>query len=75
MTQLTKEFIDDFSHIVFVDSKRDKSIRKELFSISEFIKRYSKIILSILIIFIGLLGLLHGTSLLLSLFALVTIPM
>ena len=75
MPQLTKEFIDDFSHIVFVKSKREKTIRKEVFSISELIKRYSKIILSVLIIFIGLLGLLQGTSLLLALFALVSIPM
>ena len=74
MPQLTKEFIDDLSHMVFMDSKQGKNITKEVFHIIELIQRYSKTILSVLIIVIGLIGLLQGTSLPLALFGLISIP-
>jgi len=74
MPQLTKEFIDDFSNMVFMDSKQEKIITKEVFHIIELIQRYSKTILSVLIIIIGLIGLLQGTSLPLALFGLISIP-
>ena len=74
MPQFTKDFIDDFSHMVFMESKRGKNITKEVFHSIELMQRYSKTILSVLIILIGLIGLLQGTSLLLAAFGLISIP-
>lgn len=75
MPQFIKEFIDDFSHIVFMESKREKTITKEVFHSIELMQRYSKTIHSVLIIIIGLTGLLQGSSLPLTLFGLISIPL
>ena len=74
MPQFTKEFIDDFSNMVFIGSKREKTITKEVFHSIELMQRYSKTILSVILIVIGLIGLLQGASLLLALFGLISIP-
>ena len=65
---------DDFSNIVFMESKREKTIAKEVFHSIELMKRYSKTILSVLVIVIGLIGVLQVTSLPLALFGLISIP-
>ena len=74
MPQFTKDFIDDFSHMDFMESNREKTITKEVFHGIELMQRYSKSILSVLLIVIGLIGLFQGTSLLLALFGLISIP-
>ncbi len=74
MPQFTKDFIDDFSHMVFMESKRGNNVTKEVFHSIELMQRYSKTILSVLIIIIGLIGLLQGTSLPLALFGIISIP-
>jgi len=74
MSQLTEEFIEDFSNMAVMESKQEEPISKEVFHSIELMQRYSKTILSVFIIVIGIIGLLQGTSLLLALFGLVSIP-
>jgi len=74
MPHFTNEFTDDFSHMVFKESKQEKTITKEVFHSIELMQRYSKTILSVFLIVIGLIGLFQGTSLLFALFGLISIP-
>ena len=74
MPYLTKEFIDDFSNIFFMELNLEKNFTKEVFHIIELMQKYSKTILSVIIIVIGLFGIFQGTSLPLALFGLISIP-